>query len=204
MVGVRVDYLLLVIDVYCLIIIIYVFNYIMKNEFSDYFTKNKTTLDQYIEDAKNLVSNNKVLDNNTYTLCFLLSDILKNKLFENEKFMDSLKQIININTIQNLVDFATEEQEYFFKFEKDVKSFKSDNVSKLIDIEWKFVACSSLENFEINELQPKIILKLLFSNGSTKVLETDFANFKKLQEELDEGCNSFNSTYSKRIESFSK
>jgi len=105
----------------------------MKNEFSDYFSKNKSSIDQYIEDAKNLISNNRVLDNNTYTLCFLLSEILKDSLFENEKFINSLKQILEQTTLQNLVDFATEEKEYLLKLEKDVQLYKLDKVSKLIE-----------------------------------------------------------------------
>jgi len=176
----------------------------MKNEFSEYFQKNKNNIDQYVEDAKNLIANNRVLDNNTYTLCFLLSEILKDGLFESERFTNNLKEILDESTLHNLLNFATDEQEFLFKFEKEIKSYKQEKVSKLVDIEWKFVVTSSLDNFEINELQPRIILKLIFSNGSNKVLETDFANFKKLQEELEEGVSSMNSTYSRRIESFSK
>lgn len=74
----------------------------------------------------------------------------------------------------------------------------------LIDIEWKFITLSTIEDFENGSFYPKILLRLKYSDDTDKVIETDYGTFKKLQEEFEFAINSFNSRYSKKINAFVK
>ena len=87
---------------------------------------------------------------------------------------------------------------------KEIDNIQNEKLPRLIDIEWKFIGLASVDKIDVNDLEPKILLNLIFNNGKKKIIETDFANFKKLQEELDLALSSFNSAYSKRINTFSK
>jgi len=55
-----------------------------------------------------------------------------------------------------------------------------------------------------SDFSPKILIKLKFNNGKEKLVESDFAGFKKLQEDIEEGLYSYNSIYSKRVDNFAK
>ena len=89
----------------------------------------------------------------------------------------------------------------YFKF---LNQKKKDSYLRLKNIEWKFIGLSTSEDFEKGVMQPKILVKLFFNDGSEKVLESDFSTMKKLQEEIEECLSGFNSTYTRRIEYFAK
>jgi hypothetical protein len=165
----------------------------MKNEIFEFLQKNENSIDSLINDSKLILtqSSSKNIDEVAYILLNLLNTLDVGDI-----------------TSSNLGDDCKNQLSIFLKEEKGsittyLRGVKQTDSPKLIDIEWKFVGTATLDN-NYSEFSPKIILKLQFSNGDSKVIETDFANFKKLQEDLEEGLLSYNSVYAKRVESFAK
>ena len=178
----------------------------MKNEIIEFFNKNTNDIEFLLDDSKILLSNGKANDKRTYILCNILSEIIRNSLFGenyNELFSE-LKEKIKPEALVYLMSILKDEKENFISYYREIENIQIEKIPRLLDIEWKFVGLTSINKSGLNELEPKILLNLIFNNGVKKVIETDFANFKKFHEELDISLNYFNSSYAKRINTFSK
>lgn len=159
-----------------------------------------------LEDIQNYVKTRNANFNDTYILLSILSDFLYNN--KEETSVDKLSNMLN-EYISNDSDclllnkLLKENLEIIKNINKDCKYsiFKS---KKLVDIDWKLVSKATLEMAELGEYIPTIIVNLIFSDGSHNILETDFATFKKIQEDLDNALSSFNSSYSRKVIAFSK
>jgi hypothetical protein len=164
----------------------------MKNEISDFFEKNSNSLETILQESKKLLTDgaNKNIDERAFILLYLLNIVNSNDILEST-LSEEIKTF--------LTSFIKEEAESIKNFQKIIKS---SSFPKLVDLDWKFIGLISID--QGSELIPKILVKLQFNTGESKVFETDFANFKKLQEDIEEGLNSYNSVYSRRVESFSK
>jgi hypothetical protein len=178
----------------------------MKNDIIQFFHKNSNDIEFLLDDCKILLSNGKGNDKRTYILTNILSGIVKDNLFgdNHNEFYSVLKDKINSETLNYLASVMKEERENLINYYKEIENIQKEKLPKRVDIEWKFVGLASLNKIDVNDLEPKIIVNLIFNDGSSKVLETDFAGFKKLQEEIDLSLSSFNSAYAKRINTFSK
>lgn len=175
----------------------------MKNEMIvEFFRRNKNELENLMSDAKLIVCNkNKTHEENSFIFLGILNQYIK--INQVERLILELKENEILDGAINseiLNSYILEEKENILIYFAEVNK----NKNNLVDFEWKFVGLSTLEKFDIGEIQPKIIIKLKFSDLTEKIIETDFAGFKKLQEEIEEGLQSFNSTYAKRIETFAK
>lgn len=171
----------------------------MKNEIVEFFQRNAGDVSYLVEDCRSILNTNKSNDQRSYVLLNILSEMK-----ENITSSDELKGILDEETVNNLSLFLKEEggllKEYFSWF----KQSKNENTPKLVDFDWKFIGLASIDKLDTGEITPKILIRLIFNNGKTQLIESDFANLKKLQEEIEENLSSFNSTYSRRIETFSK
>jgi hypothetical protein len=174
----------------------------MKNEILEFFNKNKDDFEYIIEDSKLILNSNKVNDQKSFILINIIYEFLKEEKIE--VLFSKTKEILEESIFLALENFIKEEQGIIIDYFTSIKIEKDKNYPKLIDFEWKFVGLSTIENFEKGEVIPKILLKLKFNTGFEKLIETDYSNLKKLQEEIEENLSSFNSTYARRIESFSK
>jgi len=183
----------------------------MKNEIIDFFQKNKNDLEFIIEDSKNLLSSHKINDARSLTLVSVFYQFLSEEKIEfflkeifkasNSNSSDQERDEFCLNILSN---FIKEEQYNIIDYVSLNKFLKSEEYPKLINIEWKFVGLSTADKFEVGEMVPKILLKLVFNNGRERIIETDYAGLKKLHEELEENLNSLNSAYARRIQTFAK
>jgi hypothetical protein len=161
----------------------------MKNEIYEFFEKNLNDIDSILANTKQALEN-KSVDPRAYILITILGNIEPSHI-ANTNFPDEIKN--------KLLAFLKEEENSIQKIMRETKS----EYPRLVDLEWKFIGLSPIDQVSI-EVIPKILVKLKFNNGENKIFETDFAGFKKLQEEVEEGLNSYNTVYSKRVESFAK
>lgn len=158
-----------------------------------------------IEDLQCYFKNKNVSNENTLTFLSILSDYLSQSSENNtDMFLKLLKkEIVDDNVYvmfdKVLKDNVKEITDINNEIEKE--KFKEN---KLVDIEWKFIGSASLEQADNKVFEPRIILKFIYSNGFTEIIESDYSNFKKLQEEFELASQSYNSAYSRKLIVFSK
>jgi hypothetical protein len=163
----------------------------MKNEIVDFFVQNSGAINTLLSEVKQILGNGIKNQNETPYVLLNILTILTPSDISASNLPDELKL--------SLTNFMTEEVDSIKLFKVREKGV---SYPKLIDLEWKFIGQTRLDN--VSEMIPKVLVRLKFNNGESKIFETDFAGFKKLQEDVEEGLNSYNSVYSKRIESFAK
>jgi hypothetical protein len=175
----------------------------MNNDSIDYLNLTLQDSEILIEDLQCYFISNKVSNEKTLIFLSIISDY-----FENNNKIESL-----LNIIKNYIkDYSVyiELEKILKDHVEEIKNINKEveknnlNTVKLIDIEWKFIGSASLEKAENQIFEPRILLKLIYSNGTTQIIETDFANFKKLQEEFELAASSYNSAYSRKLTVFSK
>jgi hypothetical protein len=174
----------------------------MKKEINEFFINNNEQLEYIIQDAKIILNANKINDQRSFVLLNIIFNYIKEEKIE--FLVNKLNEIVNESSLYLISSFIKEDQMNIIDYFSNISLEKEESYPKLIDFEWKFVGLSHLNNFEKGEIFPKIFIKLKFNNETEKILETDYSNLKKLQEEIEENLTSFNSTYAKRIEAFSK
>lgn len=174
----------------------------MNNESKNFVLNTLKESDLIIEDLQNYIKTLTAADSRTYMILVIFCEFLQNNT------VDDLINIIS-SSISNenslvLISQLLKENEGFIK--KLKSSFEEDKFKmvKLVDIEWKLIAKASLDMAEVGAYEPTIELKLIYSNGTSELLECDFATFKKLQEDLDIACSSYQTSYSRKVIAFSK
>jgi hypothetical protein len=175
----------------------------MKEEILSYLKENENYLNDYIEEIINIIQNNITsTDPEIIVLMSLFEYIISEKT--SKDFIKILTENFEIKEINILENLLTTEKENFLEIYKRIKNGINNQRISIVDLQWKFVGMMDINANDLRDMEPKIILKLIFSDDSIKLIETNFANLKKFQEELDDSLNSFNSVYSKRIVNFSK
>jgi len=175
----------------------------MKDEIISYLKQNENYLNDYIEEINNIMQNKLTsADSEILVLMSVLEFIISEK--SSKEFLKFLLENFEIKEINSIENILTVEKENFLEIYKRIKNGINNQQISLVDVEWKFVGVMDLNANDLRDMEPKIILKLIFSDDSVKLIETNYANLKKFQEELDDSLNSYNSVYSKRINNFSK
>ena len=87
---------------------------------------------------------------------------------------------------------------------KEFNTRRKGNYLYLTKMEYKFIGLCSANGLDKGNIEPKILLTLYFNDGSHQLIESSFASFKKLQEEIEHCLSAFNSSYSRRIQVFAK
>ena len=175
----------------------------MKDEIISYLKQNENYLNDYIEEINNIMQNKLTsADSEILVLMSVLEFIISEK--SSKEFLKFLLENFEIKEINSIENILTVEKENFLEIYKRIKNGINNQQISLVDVQWKFVGVMDLNANDLRDMEPKIILKLIFSDDSVKLIETNYANLKKFQEELDDSLNSYNSVYSKRINNFSK
>lgn len=155
-----------------------------------------------IEDIQTYIKNTKANNQQTIILISIFSDVINKTSLDNLLLLIK-KHVYNDTYVKLFTDILNENLSFFISFNKK-QEYQKFSTNKLIDISWKLVGRATLDQAEQGLFEPKIILKLIFSNNTEQVIESDFTNFKKLQEEIDFICSSFNSGYAKKVLAFAK
>ena len=87
---------------------------------------------------------------------------------------------------------------------RELNKRKKNNYKNLTKMEYKFIGLCSANDLERGNINPKLLITLYFNDGSEQLIESSFASFKKLQEEIENCLSTFKSSYSRRIQVFSK
>lgn len=175
----------------------------MNKESIDYINLILQDSEILMEDLQCYFNSNKVSNEKTLIFLSIVSEFL-----ENNNKIESVLNIIKNNVKDHTVYLELEKilkdnVEEIKSINKEVEKQKLNTI-KLVDIEWKFIGSASLEQAENQIFEPRILLKLIYSDESHQIIETDFGNFKKLQEEFELAALSFNSAYSRKLIVFSK
>jgi hypothetical protein len=174
----------------------------MNNESLTFVENTLKDSELIIEDIQNYIKNKKAANNKTYMILTIFSDYLQTNKVEDLISVIS-PYVMNENSMVVFKQLLAENEDFIKNLLSDFNRQKFEN-NKLLDIEWKFVAKASLEMAEVGAYEPSIELKLIFSNGKSEILETDFSTFKKLQEDLEIASSSFQTSYAKKVIAFSK
>ena len=172
----------------------------MNNEIAQFFQANIPHFESLLAEVKKSLLQQKFNDQKAFTLVSILYDYIKEEQLDS--LLSELQTKFDQHNLSSLLKtFVQEEMMNIVDYMSIMKSQRREEALRLVDIEWKFVGISSIEK---NQNVPKIFLKLIFNNGKEEIIESDYANFKKLQEEFEESANSFNNSYFRRVEKFSK
>jgi len=171
----------------------------MKNEICEFLVKNGSELPNLLEDGRSLIHLNKVVQETVLYLLNIINYSLKDDNAENLMLIS--KECLNEDAQNCLLKFLSEEKENILNF---FSNKDNNGILTLADFDWKFICLSDLDSFTKGEIHPKILLKLIFTDKNERIIESNYSNLKKLQEEIEYCLTSFNSTYTKRIENFSK
>ena len=142
---------------------------------------------------------------------FLFMNVLYN-ICRKENLLDEyLKAVQNENNTQLLTEarnliitFLSEEKDNFVQYMRELNNRRKSNYLNLTKMEYKFIGLCSSAGLEKGNIEPKILITLYFNDGSHQLLESSFASFKKLQEEIEHCLSAFKSSYSRRIQVFAK
>ncbi len=176
----------------------------MLNKDSLYFIQDslQSNSNLIIEDIQNYINTGEVQSKKTIVFLSLASNYLQSNNLSN--FIQIISPFIENENNQVVLSQLLSDNLVFIKQINNNISNNKFRTKKLIDINWKLVGRATLEQAELGSFEPKIILQLKYSDDSFDTVETDFGTFKKLQEELEISCNSYNSSYSRKINAFSK
>ena len=100
--------------------------------------------------------------------------------------------------------FLSEEKDNFVQYMRELNNRRKSNYLNLTKMEYNFIGLCSASGLEKGNIEPKILITLYFNDGSHQLLESSFASFKKLQEEIEHCLSAFKSSYSRRIQVFAK
>ena len=142
---------------------------------------------------------------------FLLINVLY-EFCRKENILDEYLKMIatkeNIQLIQDIrsqiLTFLSEEKDNIILYMKELNKRKKNNYLNLTKMEYKFIGLCSANDLERGNISPKLLITLYFNDGSEQLIESSLASFKKLQEEIENCLSAFKSSYSRRIQVFSK
>ena len=179
------------------------------NSGPDFFKKNIKKIPTLLNDFKQAMEdiNSPVKSENLYLFMNILYDICKKENLLDE-YLKSVEKDINPEILQEvkkyIVNFLSEEKDNIIHYMKEINIRRKNNYLNLTNMEYKFIGLCSANDLEKGNIQPKILITLYFNDGSQQLIESSFASFKKLQEEIEHCLSAFKSSYSRRIQVFAK
>ena len=173
---------------------------------STFFNENIPNLQILLNNIKPILSDfsEPIKNESSYIMLTILHEFCINEQKVDEFLANAPNAEIATKTKELLANFLVDEKDNVMNYFKYLNQKKKDSYLRLKKIEWKFIGLSTSEDFEKGTIEPKILVKLFFNDGSEKVFESDFSTMNKLQEEIEECLSGFNSTYTRRIEYFAK
>ena len=179
------------------------------NSSVEFFTKNLSNIPSLINELKQALEdiNTPIKSENLYLFLNVLYDVCRKESLLDE----TLKLVANKDNIQLVQDMRTqiltllsEEKDNIIHYMKEINIRRKNNYLNLTNMEYKFIGLCSANDLEKGNIQPKILITLYFNDGSQQLIESSFASFKKLQEEIEHCLSAFKSSYSRRIQVFAK
>ena len=181
------------------------------NSAIDFFRSNLSKIPLLLNDVKQVMEdiNMPIKDENLFLFMNVLYDICRNEktnlLDEYLKAVQTQTNLELLTEVRNvMITFLSEEKENVINYMRELNNRRKTNYLKLTKMEYKFIGLCSANGLEKGNIQPKILITLYFNDGSHQLIESSFASFKKLQEEIEHCLSSFNSSYSRRIQVFAK
>lgn len=174
----------------------------MKNEIIEYLNTNKDNLNKFTEEIRNIVNERHTTANaDTLVFMHLLEYVINERL--TDQFLKTISENFDSELEDSIKKLIVEERDSFKETLLRSRNGVNNSQIFLVDIEWKFIGLLDTNANDLREMDPKILLKFVFSNDTFRVVETNYSNLRKLQEEMEENVQSFNTIYSKRIINFS-
>ena len=181
------------------------------NSSVDFFRNNLNKIPSLLNDAKQAMEdiNVPLKNENLFLFMNVLYDICRNEkrnlLDEYLKAVQTQTNLELLTEVRNvMITFLSEEKENVINYMRELNNRRKTNYLKLTKMEYKFIGLCSASGLEKGNIEPKILITLFFNDGSHQLIESSFASFKKLQEEIEHCLSSFNSSYSRRIQVFAK
>ena len=175
----------------------------------EFFKKNLNNIPSLLKELKQVLEdfNSPIKSENLYLFLNVLYEICRkdNLLDEYLKLVATQEniQLIQENRSQ-ILTFLSEEKDNIIHFMRELNKRKKNNYLNLTKMEYKFIGLCSANDLERGNISPKLLITLYFNDGSEQLIESSFASFKKLQEEIENCLSAFKSSYSRRIQVFAK
>ena len=179
------------------------------NSSIDFFKKNLNNIPSLLNELKQALEdiNNPIKSENLFLFLNVLYEICRK-----EQLLDEYLKLVatqqNIQLVQEdrnqILSFLSEEKDNIINYMRELNKRKKNNYLNLTKMEYKFIGLCSANDLERGNINPKLLITLYFNDGSEQLIESSFASFKKLQEEIENCLSAFKSSYSRRIQVFSK
>ena len=179
------------------------------NAATEFFLANLNNIPSLINELKQALEdfNSPIKSENLFLFLNVLFDICKK-----ENLLDDYLKLIATNENAQLLQEAknqimtllSEEKDNIMKYMKELNKRKKNNYLNLTKMEYKFIGLCTDNDLERGIISPKLLITLYFNDGSEQLIESSFASFKKLQEEIENCLSAFKSSYSRRIQVFAK
>ena len=179
------------------------------NSSIDFFKKNLQNIPSLLNELKQALEdiNTPIKSENLFLFLNVLYEICKK-----DQLLDEYLKLVatqeNIQLVQEdrnqILSFLSEEKDNIINYMRELNKRKKNNYLNLTKMEYKFIGLCSANDLERGNINPKLLITLYFNDGSEQLIESSFASFKKLQEEIENCLSAFKSSYSRRIQVFSK
>ena len=179
------------------------------NSSVEFFKKNLANIPSLLNELKQALEdiNNPIKSENLFLFLNVLYEICRK-----EQLLDEYLKLVatqqNIQLVQEdrnqILSFLSEEKDNIINYMRELNKRKKNNYLNLTKMEYKFIGLCSANDLERGNINPKLLITLYFNDGSEQLIESSFASFKKLQEEIENCLSAFKSSYSRRIQVFSK
>ena len=179
------------------------------NSTLEFLKKNLNNIPSLLNELKQALDdlNTPIKSENLFLLINVLYEFCRreNVLDEYLKLTATKENIQLIQDIRTqILTFLSEEKDNIVQYMKELNKRKKNNYLNLTKMEYKFIGLCSANDLERGVINPKLLITLYFNDGSEQLIESSFASFKKLQEEIENCLSAFKSSYSRRIQVFSK
>ena len=179
------------------------------NSTLEFLKKNLINIPSLLNELKQALEdlNTPIKSENLFLLINVLYEFCRkeNVLDEYLKLMATKENIQLIQDVRTqILTFLSEEKDNIILYMKELNKRKKNNYLNLTKMEYKFIGLCSANDLERGNINPKLLITLYFNDGSEQLIESSFASFKKLQEEIENCLSAFKSSYSRRIQVFSK
>ena len=179
------------------------------NSSIEFFKRNLNNIPSLINELKQALEdlNTPIKSENLFLFINVLYEVClkENLLDEYLKAVATQENSPQVQEVRNqIVALLSEEKENIFNYMKEYNKRKKNTYLNLTKMEYKFIGLCGANDLDRGNINPKLLITLYFNDGSEQLIESSFASFKKLQEEIENTLSAFKSSYSRRIQVFAK
>ena len=181
------------------------------NSSVEFFKKNLASIPSLLNELKQALEdiNTPIKSENLFLFMNVLYEICRKEQYQLlGEYLQLATTKENIQLVKDygnqILSFLSEEKDNIINYMRELNKRKKNNYLNLTKMEYKFIGLCSANDLERGNINPKLLITLYFNDGSEQLIESSFASFKKLQEEIENCLSTFKSSYSRRIQVFSK